>query len=88
MKLTLRIIETILFGVMVVSLILLATKLDFTSSNDKEPVYWFFFVIVFAYVLVSFFFIWKSYKTNKIKYRIISIVLGLLYVLFLIYLYS
>ena len=88
MRRTLRVFEIILFWVMLVSVVILASRLNFGSSNDKEPIYWIFLFVVLAYVLVSFFFMWKSFKTNETKYRNISIVLGLIYVVFLIFLYS
>ena len=54
MKQAIRILEITLFVVMVVSSILFATKLNFGSSNDKEPIYWIFFFLVLVYVFVCF----------------------------------
>ena len=88
MKNALRIIQLVLFGVMTVSIFFLANRLNFNSSNDKEAIYWIFFFCVLIYVLVAFFFLWKSYKTNEVKYQNISIALGVIYVIFLILLYS
>lgn len=87
MKQAIRILEITLFVVMVVSSIFFATKLNFGSSNDKEPIYWIFFFLVLVYVFVCFLLIMKSYKTNQVVYRKFSIILGIIYVVFLIYLY-
>lgn len=88
MKQTLIIIQLVLFIVMATSLFFLATRLDFTSSNDKEPIYWIFFFVVLIYVLVVLFLMWKSYKTQNVRYTNASIFLGLLYLVFLLFLYS
>lgn len=77
-----------LFIVMASSLFFLAGRLNFSSSNDKEPIYWIFFFIVLIYIVVTSFVMWKSYKTPSLKYRNLSIFLGVLYIAFLVYLYS
>lgn len=87
MKLALRIVAIVLFAVMVASLIDFATKLNFGSPNDKEPIIWIFFLVILIYVLVSFFFMWKAYKTQQAKYRNVLTILGVIYLAFLLYLY-
>jgi hypothetical protein len=88
MKNILRIVQFVLFMVMAASLFFLAKGVNFSSSNDKEPIYWIFFFIVIIYVLVTFFVMWKSYKMQSVKYRNISICLGVVYMIFLLCLYS
>jgi len=88
MKNILKVIQVVLFIVMASSLFFLASRLNFSSSNDKEPIYWIFFFIVLIYVLVTFFLMWKSYRTQSVKYTNVSIFLGAIYLAFLLYLYS
>lgn len=87
MKRTKETLQVIFLGVMVISLILFATKLNFDSFKDKEPVYWIFYLFVLIYVLVFYFSVVKSYKTNNNKFRNISILMGLVFIIFLIWLY-
>ena len=88
MKNILKAIQIVLFTVMAASLFFLANRLNFLSSNDKEPIYWIFYFIVVIYVLVTFFLMWISYRLQSVKYTNVSIFLGAIYLVFLLYLYS
>jgi|688.fasta_scaffold359213_2 hypothetical protein len=88
MKNILKVIQVVLYIVMASSLFFLAGRLNFSSSNDKEPIYWIFFFIVLIYVAVTSLVMWKSYKIPSVKYRNVSIFLSVLYITFLVYLYS